>query len=58
MITTLGMVAMHERPFNGPPALKFEPLKLAHTAMADDARTQMIQTTVSASLPEANAGGS
>ncbi|MCP1561085.1 UNVERIFIED_ORG: hypothetical protein M2438_000084 [Methylobacterium sp. SuP10 SLI 274] len=57
MITMLGMVAMHGRPFNGPPAPKVDPLKLAHTAMVADARMRTIQTAVSASSAEANAGG-
>ncbi|CAO4135515.1 hypothetical protein OFEAOIEE_LOCUS3260 [Methylorubrum extorquens] len=56
MITTLGVVAMHERPFDGPLALKVDRLKLAHTAMAADARMQALQTTVSASSAEADAG--
>ncbi|MBB2963860.1 DUF4239 domain-containing protein [Methylobacterium sp. R2-1] len=33
MVTTLGVVALHERPFDGPLALSSEPIRLAHAAM-------------------------
>jgi Protein of unknown function (DUF4239) len=40
MITTLGGIAMHERPFDGPLALKADPLKLAHALMVAHARAK------------------
>jgi len=33
MVTTLGVVALHERPFDGPLALSSEPIRLARAAM-------------------------
>ena len=33
IVTTLGVIALHERPFDGPLALSSDPLRLAHLAM-------------------------
>ena len=38
MVTTLGVIAMHERPFDGPLALTPDPIRLAHTAMMSGQR--------------------
>jgi len=32
-VTTLGVIALHERPFDGPLALSSEPIRLARAAM-------------------------
>ena len=34
MVTTLGLIALHERPFDGPLAMSAEPLVIARTAVA------------------------
>jgi hypothetical protein len=37
MVTTLGLIALHERPFDGPLAMSPEPLIIAHTAVVGSA---------------------
>lgn len=38
MVSTLGMIALHERPFDGPLALSAEPLRMAVKTNTDEAR--------------------
>ncbi|AWN40493.1 DUF4239 domain-containing protein [Methylobacterium durans] len=52
MITTLGVIAIHERPFDGPLALKADPLKAAHAVMVAHARAKPPPPAAAASPAE------
>ncbi len=51
MVTTLGVVALHERPFDGPLALSPEPIRSALTAMKSGARTVEAESSATALRP-------